>query len=164
MHREYDTLASMNKFMEEAVKEAEKGMAAGDGGPFGAVIVRKGEIIARGHNRVLVSNDPTAHAEICAIREASRKLDRFDLSDCEIYSTCEPCPMCFSAIHWAKMKKLYFGCTRYDAADIDFDDQFIYDVITGKSTKHQVQVVRIDREACLPVFAEWREKEDKIQY
>ena len=150
--------------MEEAVEEAEKGLAAGDGGPFGAVIVRNGEMIARDHNRVLVSNDPTAHAEMCVIREASRKLGRFDLSDCEIYSTCEPCPMCFSAIHWAKIKKLYFGCTRHDAAEIEFDDQFIYDVIEGKSAKKQVEVIQIDRDVCILPFNKWREKEDKIQY
>ena len=150
--------------MGTAVEEAKIGVAAGHGGPFGAVIVHNGEVIARGHNRVIETNDPTAHAEICVIREASRRLGRFDLSDCEIYSSCEPCPMCFAAVHWAKMKKLYFGCTREDAADIDFDDQYIYDVINGKASIHQVDIERIDRSSCLEVFTLWREKEDKIQY
>ena len=150
--------------MMDAVAEARQGVAAGDGGPFGAVIVRNGEIIARGHNRVLSTNDPTAHAEINVIREAAEKLGRFDLSDCEIYSSCEPCPMCFSAVHWAKMKKLYYGCTRYDAAEIEFDDQFIYDVIEGKNTEQQVQVVQIDRAACLKPFDDWRNKADKVRY
>ena len=97
-----------NYFMRIALKEAEKGMEKGEGGPFGAVIVKDGEIISKAHNEVLKTNDPTAHAEMVAIRRASKKLGRFNLSDCDIYSTCEPCPMCFSAIHWAKIKKLYF--------------------------------------------------------
>jgi len=150
--------------MEVAIVEAKKGVAAGHGGPFGAVIVRNNEIIACDHNRVVESNDPTNHAEINVIREASQKLGRFDLSDCEIYSTCEPCPMCIAAVHWAKMKKLYFGCTRNDAAEIDFDDQFIYDVIKGMNTNKQVIIEQIDRENCLVPFSLWRGKEDKIQY
>ena len=154
----------MNKFMTIAIKEANKGLKKNDGGPFGAVIVKKGKVIAKGHNEVLKTNDPTAHAEINAIREATSKLKRFDLSDCEIYSTCEPCPMCFSAIHWAKMKKLYFGCTRADAAKIGFDDKFIYDVLKGKSHKKQVKTVKLDREKCLKPFKEWDLKQDKKQY
>ncbi len=150
--------------MKEAVEEAYEGVSAGDGGPFGAVIVQNGKIIARGHNKVLVTNDPTAHAEISVIREASRKLGRFDLSDCEIYSSCEPCPMCFAAIHWAKMKKLYYGCTREDAAEIDFDDQFIYDVIRGKTSKQQVSIEQIERDACYGPFSAWKNKDDKIRY
>lgn len=121
--------------MQIAVEEAFEGMRKNDGGPFGAVIVRNGKIIAKGHNKVLGTNDPTAHAEITTIRKACRILKRFDLSDCEIYSSCEPCPMCFAAIHWAKMKKLSYGCTRKDAANIGFDDKFIYDVIQGKAKK-----------------------------
>jgi len=154
----------MNEHMKQALEEAFKGMRSGEGGPFGAAIVKDGEIIAIGHNEVLKTNDPTAHAEIVAIRKASLKLGRFDLSDCEIYSTCEPCPMCYSAIHWAKMKTLYYGATRYDAADIDFDDQYIYDVIMGKATKEQVETHHIDHEECLAPFKEWAEKEDKTGY
>lgn len=150
--------------MKIAIEEAFKGLRQNDGGPFGAVIVRNGKIVAKGHNEVIKTNDPTAHAEIVAIRKASAKLKRFDLSDCEIYSSCEPCPMCFAAIHWAKMKKLYYGCTRNDAAKIGFDDKFIYDVIKGTSKKRQVKKVQIDRKECLKPFKEWESKSDKIQY
>ena len=132
--------------MEIAKNQADEGMKANEGGPFGAVIVKNGQIIATGHNEVLKTNDPTAHAEIVAIRKATAKLGRFDLSDCEIYSSCEPCPMCFAAIHWAKIKKLYYGCTRFDAAGIGFDDKFIYDVIAGKSNVNQVISEEIDRD------------------
>jgi len=154
----------MNKFMKIAVEEAFKGLKKNDGGPFGAVIVRKGKVVAKGHNEVIKTNDPTAHAEIVAIRKATSKLKRFDLSDCEIYSSCEPCPMCFSAIHWAKMRKLYFGCTKKDAADIGFDDKFIYDVIKGISKKKQVKIKQISRKECLGPFKVWKKKENKVEY
>jgi guanine deaminase len=150
--------------MKVAIEEAMKGVRKQEGGPFGAVIVKDGEIIAKAHNQVLKTNDPTMHAEVAAIRKATKKLGRFDLSDCEIYSTCEPCPMCFSAIHWAKMKKLYFGATRYDAADIGFDDQFIYDVINKKADHEQVVIEEIDREDCIVPFNEWTKKENKTMY
>ena len=158
------TLMKMNQFMEIAIEEAQKGLRANAGGPFGVVIVRNDKVIARSHNRVLETNDPTAHAEINAIREASEKLNTFDLSDCEIYSSCEPCPMCLAAIHWAKITKLYYGCTQKDAAEIGFDDQFIYDVIRGTAEKPQVKSIQIDHDECLKPFMEWEEKEDKIQY
>ncbi len=154
----------MNEFMKQAVEEAYKGMRSDDGGPFGAAIVLDGKIIAIGHNEVIKTNDPTAHAEIVAIRKATKLLGRFDLSDCEIYSSCEPCPMCFSAIHWAKMKTLYFGANRKDAADIGFDDQYIYDVIEGKATKEQVTIVKIDRNDALGPFQEWDAKMNKVEY
>ncbi len=154
----------MNEFMKQAVDEAYKGMRSDDGGPFGAAIVKDGKIIAIGHNEVIKTNDPTAHAEIVAIRKATKLLGRFDLSDCEIYSSCEPCPMCFSAIHWAKMKTLYFGANRKDAADIGFDDQYIYDVIEGKATKEQVTIVKIDRNDALGPFQEWDAKMNKVEY
>jgi len=150
--------------MKQAVFQAFEGMRKNEGGPFGAVIVRNGEMIAQAHNEVLKTNDPTAHAEITAIRKAAALLSRFDLSDCEIYSTCEPCPMCFAAIHWAKMKKLTFGATREDAAKIGFDDQYIYDVIQGKAEKLQVAVLQDDHNECLKPFTEWKEKEDKKEY
>jgi guanine deaminase len=154
----------MNEFMKIAIEEALEGMKNNEGGPFGAVIVRNGEIISRAHNEVVMTNDPTAHAEVTAIRRASSLLGRFDLSDCEIYSSCEPCPMCFAAIHWAKMKKLYYGSTRQDAANIDFDDQYIYDVINGTATELHVEVVQIDREESLEPFIEWKSKMDRVQY
>lgn len=154
----------MNQFMDLSVKEAFKGMEQGDGGPFGAVIVQNGKIIATGHNEVLKTNDPTAHAEIVAIRKATALLGRFDISDCEIYSSCEPCPMCFAAIHWAKIKKLYFGCSRQDAAEIGFDDNYIYEVIQGTAKALSLQSSQIEREACLKPFDFWRKQENKIQY
>jgi len=150
--------------MEKAVQEAFLGLRKGHGGPFGAVIVRNNRLIARAHNQVLSLKDPTAHAEVQAIRLACRKLGRFDLSDCEIYSTCEPCPMCFAAIHWAKMKRLYYGCTRQDAEKIGFSDKFIYDVIQGRSKKHQVTLIPFSRKACLEPFKKWLNTLDKQQY
>jgi guanine deaminase len=154
----------MNKFLQAAFDEALKGMDCNHGGPFGAVVVKDGKIIATGCNEVLKTNDPTAHAEVVAIRKASTKLNRFDLSDCEIYSTSEPCPMCFSAVHWAKIKKLYYGCTRTDAADAGFDDEFIYDVIKGTTLRIQVEVKQLNREECVKLFEKWVEKEDKRLY
>lgn len=156
----------MPNFMDIAVKEAFSAVRSGDGGPFGAVVVRKGVVIARAHNMVLKTNDPTMHAEVTAIKKACAKLKRFDLSDCEIYSSCEPCPMCYAAIHWAKMKKLYFGCTRSDAAKIGFDDKFIYDVLNGKvhGKKRQVKVFKTGRESCLKPFMEFEKLDGKIMY
>jgi len=150
--------------MELAIKEALDGMKSNDGGPFGAVIVRNGEIISYAHNEVVKTNDPTAHAEVTALRKASSKLSRFDLSDCEIYSSCEPCPMCFAAIHWAKIKKLYYGSTREDAAKIDFDDQYIYDVIKGTAKELQVEILQIHREESLEPFRQWKLKINKTKY
>lgn len=152
------------KFLEFALLEAKTGMRNNHGGPFGAVIIQNGEVISSAHNEVIRTHDPTAHAEIQAIRAASRKLRRFDLSDCEIYSTCEPCPMCLGAIHWAKFKKLYYGSTRYEAAKIGFDDQFIYDVILGTSTHIQVEKTRMECPECAEIFTEWQEKRDKTPY
>jgi guanine deaminase len=153
----------MNKFMSIAVKEAQAGVKYNHGGPFGAVITKNGEIIAKAHNKVITSNDPTAHAEIIAIRMAAKKLNSFDLSDCEIYSSCEPCPMCLAAIHWAKIKKLYYGCTREDAAVIGFEDQHLYEILQGK-TKPQMEIEQLDRNECLQPFAAWDVKPDKVQY
>lgn len=154
----------MNKFIKAAIQEAEKGVKRGHGGPFGAVVVRDGKIVSRAHNDVIFKNDPTNHAEMTAIRRAARKLNTFDLSDCEIYTTCEPCPMCLGAIHWAKMRKMYMGALRGDAAKIGFDDKFIYDVILGKANKKQVKVIREGREECLKVFKMFAEKKDKKMY
>lgn len=154
----------MNKFMKIAIEEALEGMKNNNGGPFGAVVVKDGKIISSAHNEVIKTNDPTAHAEVTALRKASSILGRFDLSDCEIYSSCEPCPMCFAAIHWAKIKKLYYGSTRHDAANIDFDDQYIYDVINGTATELQVEVVQVDREECLEPFKKWEMKMDRVRY
>lgn len=154
----------MNEFMEAAIDEGRTGMRAGEGGPFGAVIVRAGQIIARAHNEVLSTHDPTAHAEVVAIRKATSALGRFDLSDCEIYSSCEPCPMCFAAIHWAKMRALVFGCTKEDAARIGFDDAFIYDVIRGSAERMQVSVKKEGRERAITLFEEWERSADRRMY
>jgi len=150
--------------MKEAVEEALKGVRENHGGPFGAVIVRNGEIISKAHNEVIKNNDPTDHAEMIAIREASKKLGRFDLSDSELYTSCEPCPMCFAAVHWAKIKKVYFGCTREDAAGIGFDDNYIYDVIKGVAKEKQVALKQMGRDLAIKAFKEWEAKEDKVQY
>ncbi|NLI57595.1 MAG: nucleoside deaminase [Clostridium sp.] len=154
----------MDKFMKEAVEEALKGVRENHGGPFGAVIVKNGEIISKAHNEVIKNNDPTDHAEMMAIREASKKLERFDLSDCELYTSCEPCPMCFAAIHWAKIKKVYYGCTREDAASIGFDDNYIYDVIKGVAKEKKVVLEQMGRDLGLKAFKQWEIKEDKVQY
>ncbi|HUX19885.1 MAG TPA: nucleoside deaminase [Spirochaetia bacterium] len=154
----------MNQFMREAIAEARSGMLSGQGGPFGALIVSRGTIIARAHNEVLTTNDPTAHAEVLAIRRASALLGSFDLSDCEIYSSCEPCPMCFAAVHWAKIRSLYFACTRKDAAEIGFDDDYIYRVIRGEAELLQVEIKEIERGEGLLLFNEFASLEDKKLY
>ncbi len=154
----------MNKFMSEAIEEAFVAIRKGEGGPFGAVIVKDGKILVKAHNEVIKTNDPTMHAEVNAIRKATKLLGRFDLSDCEIYSSCEPCPMCFAAIHWAKMKKLYFAADRVDAARIDFDDQYIYDVINKVANKQQVEVEVIDHIEGQGPIEEWANMTEKTQY
>lgn len=154
----------MSDYMKAAIEEALTGVKARDGGPFGAVIVKDGQIIARGHNRVVSSHDPTAHAEVVAIRLAAEALGRFDLSDCELYTTCEPCPMCYSASHWAKIKKLYFGATRKDAADIGFDDQYLYEVLSGKRENEQMQVLQMGREDCMEAFKIYEADEQRTAY
>ena len=150
--------------MLEAINEASAGVKKGHGGPFGAVIIRNGKIIARGHNRVLKTNDPTMHAEIVAIRKAAKKLKRFDLSDCELYTSCEPCPMCLAAAEWAKIKKLYYGLTRKDAAKIGFSDEKIYrDVKNAPKTKLLKETQLHEKNEMKP-FIEWKNKKNKKQY
>ena len=155
----------MHPFMKIASEEAVAGARNNEGGPFGAVIVREGEVVARGHNEVLKNNDPTAHAEMVTIRRAAASLGRFDLSDCVLYTSCEPCPMCLSAIYWARIPTVFFGCSKEDAADIGFDDQAIYEYIRHPE-QHQVELCLIsqDREECLRNFEEWRNKADKTMY
>lgn len=150
--------------METAVEEALKGVRRNDGGPFGAVIVKNGNILAKAHNRVLKTNDPTAHAEILAVRKASKILGSFDLSGCEIYSTCEPCPMCMASILWARIKILYYGCTRHDAENIGFDDRRFYAVIDIKDAPHLLKKIQAGREECLVPFREWQKKQDRTIY
>ncbi len=153
----------MNEFMKIALEEAEQGFTSGDGGPFGAVLVKGGEIIAKGHNLVLKANDPTAHAEMIVIRLAAKKIGTWNLSGCELYSSCEPCPMCFGAICWARIKKVYYGCTEKDAAEIGFEDKEIYDALKGES-QNLVAMESIDRGECIKLFKDWMQKKDKVTY
>ncbi len=154
----------MNEFMRLAMEEARRGIENDDGGPFGAVIVRDEKVVSRAHNEVLKRNDPTAHAEILAIREASSILGSFDLSTCEIYSTSQPCPMCFAAIFWARIKRLIFGTTSKDVAKIGFDDSLIYDVIRGEVEAEEMEVVNLDREGCRAVLEEWERRPGRRVY
>lgn len=149
--------------MEIAKKAAENGLTLDEGGPFGAVIVDKsGNIISVESNQVLKNNDPTAHAEIMAIRKACEKLNTYDLSDCILYTSCEPCPMCLSAAIWANIKNIYYACTREDAASIGFRDDFIYEYLNGKN-KDAAALHQIDRDKCIDVFKKYRD-EKKIIY
>jgi len=135
-----------------------------NGGPFGAVIVKNGEVIATGVNRVTSNNDPTAHAEVNAIREAAKKLGHFDLSGCEIYSSCEPCPMCLGAIYWARLDKLFYANSKSDAKDIDFDDSFIYDELDLPLEKRKIPTKQMLRTEAMVAFNKWKDKEDKLEY
>ncbi len=152
------------KFMRAAISLAEKGMKTNSGGPFGAVVVKDGEIIAEGYNRVTSDNDPTAHAEVIVIREACKKLKSFQLDDCVIYTSCEPCPMCLGAIYWARPKKVFYACNREDAASANFDDQFIYDELELKIEDRKVDFENIIRDEGLHVFEHWKTKNDKTEY
>ncbi len=151
----------MNKYMRMAIREAEKGIVANDGGPFGAVIVKDGKVVAKGHNRVVVSHDPTAHGEIVAIRQASKKLGTFDLSGCVLYSTAEPCPMCLWAINWANIDKVYYGCGVDDTERIGFRDKEFYAMTKANIEKMTLQV---DREECLKLFDFYHSLEHKTNY
>ncbi len=151
-------------FMSEAIRLAKENAETGKGGPFGAVIVREGEIIATGVNSVTLNNDPTAHAEVVAIRNACKKLNSFQLNDCEIYSSCEPCPMCFGAIYWARIKKLYFASSKNDAANAGFDDSFIYKELELPIEKRHIPTKQIMKNQALEVFKVWKETEEKIEY
>ena len=151
-----------DKFMRAAIRLSIQMMRRGQGGPFGAVVVRKGKIVGRGSNQVTSTNDPTAHAEIVAIREACQRLKTFQLDDCDLYTSCEPCPMCLSAIYWARLANVYYGNTRKDAAKIDFDDDFIYREVALPIGKRTLKLKPLLRDEALAAFAEWQRKTDKI--
>lgn len=152
----------MNKYMEIAKKSAKQGFKSNEGGPFGAVIVDANEnIISTGNNKVLKNNDPTAHAEIVAIRNACKKLQTYDLSNYILYTSCEPCPMCLSAIIWANIKNVYYACTKEDAGNIGFRDDIIYKYLEGKNEK-LINLKQIDRDECIELFEEYKEKNKKI--
>jgi len=155
----------MNKqFMREAIGLSFRMMRRGAGGPFGAVIVKGNKIVGRGHNRVTSSNDPTAHAEIVAIRDACRRLKTFDLAGCDLYTSCEPCPMCLSAVYWARLRKVFYGNTRKDAARIAFDDDLIYREVALPIRKRSLVMKQLLREEALTAFKEWEQKGDKVRY
>ena len=151
------------KFMAKAI-ELSINSANTVGGPFGSVIVKDNKIISEGSNQVTSSNDPTAHGEVVAIREACKKLNTFDLSGCEIYTSCEPCPMCLSAIYWSRLDKIYYANTREDAKNIDFDDSFIYTEIPKKIDDRKIKMVQMLRDEALKAFEIWDKKVDKIKY
>ena len=151
------------KFMHRAI-ELSIESAKSKGGPFGSVIVKNNKIIAEGSNKVTMNNDPTAHGEIVAIRNACQKLNTFDLSGCDLYSSCEPCPMCLSAIYWSRIKNVFYANTRIDAKAIDFDDSFIYSEINKDLENRKIKMHQMNRDEALEAFKIWENKEDKIKY
>ncbi len=151
-------------FMRAAIDLARKGVDNNEGGPFGCVVVKDGKIIGRGNNRVTSNQDPTAHAEILAIREACEHLGSYQLEGCVIYTSCEPCPMCLGAIYWARPEKVFFAGTREDAAKSGFDDAFIYEQIALPHEKKSIEFLQMGRKEAELAFARWDEKEDKTEY
>jgi len=152
------------KFMKEAIALSQNGVRNNEGGPFGCVIVKDDKIIGRGNNKVTSSNDPTAHAEVVAIRDACKNLGTFQLEDCEVYSSCEPCPMCLGAIYWARPKLVYYANSREDAANIGFDDSMIYEELGIELDKRKIPIINLGREEALKVFKEWQNKSNRIKY
>jgi guanine deaminase len=150
--------------MREAIRLSHRAARRDEGGPFGAVVVRRGEIVSRGWNQVTSKNDPTAHAEVMAIRAACRKLHTFSLSDCVLYSSCEPCPMCLAAIYWARIKTLYFANTRHDATRIGFDDAAFYRELKSPTSRRKMIMRPLLRDEALEVFNAWDQKEDRVRY
>jgi tRNA(Arg) A34 adenosine deaminase TadA len=152
-----------NEFMKRAIELSVESVNRG-GGPFGSIIVKDNNIVAEGSNKVTLTNDPTAHGEIVAIREACKKLNNFSLNDCELYSTCEPCPMCLSAIYWARIDKIYYANTRKDAQKIDFDDSLIYSELQKNINKRKIPMIQMMRNEALEAFELWDKKTDKVKY
>lgn len=152
------------QFLKEALDLARKGMQNGDGGPFGAVIVRNGEIVGRGNNKVTSTNDPTAHAEVVAIRDACKNLGSFQLDGCVLYTSCEPCPMCLGAIYWARPDRFVYAASRQDAAAGGFDDDFIYKEIPMPPKDRSIQAIQTMQKEGITLFDEWLEMEERIEY
>ena len=152
-----------NKFMIRAIELSIESVNSG-GGPFGSIIVINDKVIAEGSNKVTLNNDPTAHGEIVAIRKACKSLNNFNLSGCELYSTCEPCPMCLSAIYWAHIDKVYYANTRNDAQKIDFDDSLIYSELLKNVKKRKISMIQMMRNEALKAFELWNKKTDKVKY
>jgi guanine deaminase len=153
-----------HQFMRAAIELARQGMNNGQGGPFGCVIVKGDEVVGQGCNAVTSSNDPTAHAEVVAIRNACQHLQVHQLTGCELYTSCEPCPMCMGAIYWARPDKVFFGGTRFDAAFAGFDDSFIYEELNVPMDSRKIPILNIGREEAVKLFEEWIEKPDKVKY
>ncbi len=151
-------------FMRRAIALARAGMDAGQGGPFGCVVVKDGAIVGEGNNQVTSTNDPTAHAEVVAIRHACTSLSSFQLDGCSIYTSCEPCPMCLGAIYWARPEKVFFACTREDAATVGFDDELIYKELAIPNAARQRVMISLLRDEGVTLFKAWAEKPDKIEY
>jgi guanine deaminase len=157
-------MGSKEEFMAEAIRLSIETMRNNTGGPFGAVVVKDGKILSRGFNKVIATNDPTAHAEVVAIREACKSLNSFQLDGCEIYTSCEPCPMCLAAIYWARPAKVYFANTKEDAERIGFDDELIYHEVQKNSTERIIPMEQLMHDEALKAFEEWDKKEDKVKY
>jgi len=157
-------MENQKKFMREAIRLSIENVQSGNGGPFGTVIVKNGKIIASGVNKVTQSSDPTAHAEIVAIRSACETLGTFQLVGCEIYCSCEPCPMCLGAIYWARPDRIYFANTKEDAADINFDDNFIYNELDVSTSQRKLPTTQLLRDEAQMAFTQWRESTAKIEY
>jgi guanine deaminase len=157
-------MSNHDKFMRMAIELAENNVVQGQGGPFGAVIVKDGMVIARSANKVVPTNDPTAHAEVSAIRLACQELDSFSLEGCVIYTSCEPCPMCLGAIYWARIDHIYYANTKVDAAAIGFDDKFIYDELDLPMDKRKLPVVQLLRDEALQAFKLWETSEKRTEY
>ncbi len=151
-------------FMEEAIRLAVEGVASGRGGPFGAVVVKEGQVVGRGCNEVTSKNDPTAHAEMMAIREAAKTLGAYHLTGCELYATCEPCPMCLAAIYWARIDRYYFGCSAQDAAAIEFADAFIHHELGAPPEQRTIPAIPLMRSEALAAFEAWQAKKDRVAY
>ncbi len=152
------------KFMDRAILLSRLGMESGQGGPFGCVVVKNNEIVGEGTNRVTSSNDPTAHAEVVAIREACRKLGTYQLEDCDIYTSCEPCPMCLGAIYWARPRRVIYANTREEAAAIEFDDDFIYNEINAPMTDRRIPFIHCPQAGAKEIFLAWKSWEGKTKY
>lgn len=152
------------QFLERAIELSREGMLSGKGGPFGCVIVKDGKIVGEGCNQVATTNDPTAHAEVVAIRNACKTLNSFQLTDCDVYASCEPCPMCLGAIYWARPRRVIYANTKQDAAAIQFDDQFIYDEIERRDKERTIQFIHQPNQKAIAVFEEWKGMGNKIQY
>jgi guanine deaminase len=153
-----------NAFMARAVQLAIENVRSGKGGPFGAVVVKDGRIIAEGANCVTSTNDPTAHAEIVVIRKACEKLGLFELRDCDLYASCEPCPMCLGAVYWARPSRVYFGCTAADASEAGFDDSLIYQEIPQPYSERKIPMLQLMRDEALEAFRAWKQQPNKVPY